>query len=118
MIGKRFLQEPGSSNTAERALTYGALFGEGARALSGGMGTAEMASTALGVPMGLTAGRLIGAGLRRPWLANQLINRSLNPYAPSGSMTYPLAAFTGTAGLVNQPNSRNESVNALAAPNQ
>jgi hypothetical protein len=116
MIGKRFLQEPGSSNTAERALTYSTmagLAGDAFRAGSGNMSANEMAMTAAGIPAALIGGRGANALLKSNWLGNQMINRSLNP--PVGSRlpnALQLGAVSGAAGALNQP------VNALAAPNQ
>ena len=106
-IGQKFLKEPGSSNTAERLSTI-ATFGKagqlaanavGASALglSAGMTPAEMGLTAAGVPAGLLAGRVVGSGLRSDWLANSLINRTLNPAV--ARPVPALAAVTGPASF-------------------
>ena len=120
-IGKRFLVEPGSSNTAERMLTYGAgsaALGDIWRAASGNMSTGEMVKTALGIPVGLTAGRFVNSGLKSNWLANALINRSLQNRGilppTNGLSSFPAAV--GAAGSI--PSIVNPPVNALASPNQ
>lgn len=119
-IGRQFLREPGSSNTAERAMVYGGLIG------GGGVGAHDLISAlSSGDPMaligpaglaagGLATGNVVGRGLRSKWLANSLINRSLNPSA-AGRLDLPLglsSGLGGNAGLLNPP------VNALTAPNQ
>ena len=100
-IGTRFLKEPSSSGTAERATIIGGL-GEMGRALAyggGALGLGELmkgipevspAEALIGagaIPAGLAAGRMAGSALRSRWLANALINRSLGAGGP-GAASY------------------------------
>lgn len=120
-IGQRFLKEPPSSGTSERLSALGMLSRLGGLA-GGALGAREiglfpemtpeaMAATALSIPASLMAGRAIGSGLRSSWLANSLINRSLRA-APQSGVAVP-SALAGAGYL----SSRNQPVNALAAPN-
>lgn len=89
-IGKKFLTEPGSSNTAERLLTYsglGGAAGDAYRLVSGAMSPTEVLNTAIGVPAGLAAGRAVSSTLRSNALANGVINRSLP--TPQGPIPMP-----------------------------
>lgn len=119
-IGQRFLKEPGSSNTAERALVYGGLIG------GGGVGAHDLINAiSTGDPMaiagpagiaaaGLTTGNVVGRVLRSQPLANSMLRRSLAPSSPGGLDT-PFGVISGVGGnsaLLNPP------INALAAPNQ
>ena len=119
-IGQRFLKEPGSSNTAERgsALMAAAKIGALPGAILathpsflGAVSPAQMVGGALSIPSTLLAGRVAGGALRSPWLANALINRSLNP-ASAPAISPSLGLLGGGAALLNKP------VNALGAPNQ
>lgn len=118
-IGQRFLKEPGSSNTAERASTIGTMYragqlgvsalGAGALGVNAGMTPAELGLSAASIPASLLAGRAIGSGLRSDWLANSLIKRTL---APNVARPVPaLSAITGPAAaasaLNNSPSQQN-----------
>lgn len=106
-IGQKFLKEPGSSNTAERASTLGALFeagklgvgamGAGALGINAGMTMPEIATSAAAIPASLLAARGAGSALRSKWLADSLIDRTL---VPRVAMPVPaLAAVTGPAAV-------------------
>jgi hypothetical protein len=110
-IGQRFLKEPGSSNTAERAATMvttggiarNALAAVGAGSLVGLPNVSPMeAAAGMGaIPATLLFGRAMSTALRSKWLANSLINRSLNPSPPTlfPWLAGALAGSTGTNAL-------------------
>jgi hypothetical protein len=111
-IGQKFMKPPQSSGTAERLASLGGLgaIGAGGNALL----TGSLAGAAQGlgvVPAVLAANRFaVNPMLRSKWMANGLINRSLNP--ATTPFRPALGAFAGGAGLLNEP------VNALGASNQ
>jgi hypothetical protein len=111
-IGQRFLKEPGSSMTTERA-TSTALTGA-AGGLGGAMiGLHGLPPEALYALSAIPAGRIMGSALRSPSLANALINRSINPaYRPG--LSPALTAISGAGGLA----ALQKPVNALTPPNQ
>lgn len=81
-VGQRFLKEPSSSGTAERMSLNELLHGGGMAAL--GFGGAEGAGASWPVALGgaaatLGGNRMLNAGLRNQWLANQMVKGSLNP---------------------------------------
>ena len=102
-IGQKFLKEPGSSNTTERASTLGAMMeagklgvgamGAGALGINAGMTMPEIATSAAAIPASLLAARGAGSALRSNWLANSLINRSINP-----SVAQPIPALYAITG--------------------
>jgi hypothetical protein len=104
-IGQRFLKEPPSSGTSERAsvlATLGKVGGLGANAVgaaalgvNAGMSPTEMALTAAGVPASLLAGRGVGSALRSNWLANALINRSVGTSPPVSLAPWAAAGVLG-----------------------
>ncbi|MGO4870347.1 MAG: hypothetical protein ACLPGW_07005 [Roseiarcus sp.] len=95
-IGQAFLKEPANSNTAQRALSFGAL--------------ANAGTTLAALPLSLTAGRAAGGVLHSDWLANDLINRSLGLAAPGplqraagvlATQTPQLPALSAGSALAN-----------------
>lgn len=108
-IGQKFLKEPPSSGTAERASTLGAMYklgqlGLGATGLGElgyqvGMSPGAMAWTAASVPASLGVGSAVGGILRSKTLANALINRSLNTGGQASRL--PLMALAGAGGATN-----------------
>lgn len=122
-IGQRFLKEPGSSNTAERAATYGMMGGAAKLAAGTGVGALglhgaginlpamsipELAAGAAAIPTGLLAARGVGSALRSQWLGNALLNRSLNRYGGGSALSAPLAV----SGAVTGSNPVNPPVNS------
>ena len=89
-IGQRFLKEPPSSGTAERLSAMNAFGRVGAAVGSGifgldkvvpGMMPETAASVAATIPATLAASRATSAFLRSPWVADNMINRSLGRVA-------------------------------------
>jgi hypothetical protein len=93
-IGQAFLKEPGSSNTAERALTM-AGFSSAATGLGAlAHGALGVAAGNLGaIPLVLAAGRAGGAALRSQWLGNALIKMIAARLRPVGR--FPAVAHAG-----------------------
>jgi hypothetical protein len=97
-IGQRFLKEPPSSGTAERAAINSALggLGGGGVALGGVPGVIPLAGT-------LAAGRAVNSVLRNQWLARNQVAASLNPNGFQFSGPGTLAAPFGFGAIANTP---------------
>lgn len=104
-IGKRFIQEPGSSNTAERTFWLKMLGGAG---LGGGAITGAVmnpvATLATGAGLASTAGaaNLLTRALSRPGYRNALIDAALNNNGAVGTGA-DLAGFASAAGKALVP---------------
>jgi hypothetical protein len=111
-IGQAFLKEPANSNTAQRALSFGAL--------------ADAGTALAALPFSLTAGRAAGSVLHSNWLANDLINRSLQLRSPGplqraagvlGTQTPQWPSLSAGSALSNVlAGSGNKAINSALSP--
>jgi hypothetical protein len=96
-IGQRFLKEPGSSNTAERAATMAAVGGAAGNALAAATGGGSLIGAGT-IPATLLFGRAVSSAMRSKWLANSLINRSLPNASPPTLFPWIAGAMAGSTG--------------------
>lgn len=126
-IGQRFLKEPPSSGTAERLSAMNAFGRIGAAAGSGVFGLHEAlpgiipetaASVAATIPATLAASRATSMFLRSPWVADNMINRSLGR-PTSHPLTVPQNLLSGAVTTLGGVNSglSNKLINPPATAN-